>query len=277
MTAIIFVLMIIIFILYFFAAGLSVSDLEAAADNKWLIYAQIAAFTATSFGMYALFERKKGWPLGLKQHGGALWAVHGLLTGAILMTISSVLIWVLGGIDWQWVGFNRAVLRSLLDGLILFTCVAIYEEILARGYIQGLVKYHYGIISAIVVSSILFAVMHGFNPGTFDSPFPIINLLLAGILLSLSRELSGGLWMPIGLHLTWNYFQGHVYGFSVSGTDPVPSLLDATSAGPALLSGGSFGVEGSFISTVVTVIGIIAVYFIYRKKDARQDRFFLSK
>lgn len=268
MMAIVFVLIIILFIIYFIAAGLSVSDLEAAVDNKWLIYAQIVAFTAAAFGMYALFERKKVWPLGLKQPNGALWAVHGLLAGAILMTVSSVLIWVLGGIEWQWIGFNQAVLRSLLDGLILFICVAVYEEILSRGYIQGLVKYHYGQTSAIIVSSILFAVMHGLNPGTFDSPFPIINLLLAGILLGLSRELSGGLWMPIGLHLTWNYFQGHIYGFSVSGTDPVPSVLDAVATGPAPLSGGSFGVEGSFISTLVTMIGIIAVYFFYSRKDA---------
>jgi hypothetical protein len=58
----------------------------------------------------------------------------------------------------------------------------------------------------------------------------------------------------------------------VSGTDPVPSLLDADAAGPAPLSGGSFGVEGSFITTLVTVIGIIAVFFIYRKKNSNPMR-----
>ncbi|WP_424769415.1 lysostaphin resistance A-like protein [Paenibacillus sp. sgz302251] len=223
-------------------------------------------FTIAAFMMYAFFERKRGWPLGLKQPRGAIWTVRGLLTGIILMSVSYLLIWSFGGIDWTWVGFSVDVNRSLLDGLILFTCVAVYEEIFSRGYVQGLFKYHYGSKAAIIISSLLFALMHGFNPGTFDSPFPIINLMLAGILLAVAREVSGGLWMPIGIHLTWNYFQGNIYGFKVSGTDLVPSVMETELTGPVPLSGGTFGLEGSFITTLVTILGISAVYLIYKRK-----------
>ncbi|MNZ88491.1 CAAX amino terminal protease self- immunity [compost metagenome] len=135
---------------------------------------------------------------------------------------------------------------------------------MARGYVQGLIKFHYGQNAAIVVSSLLFAIMHGMNPGTFDSPFPIINLTLAGVLLAVSREVSGGLWMPIGIHLTWNYFQGYIFGFQVSGTETAPALLETTITGSQALSGGSFGVEGSFITTLILILGIVAVRYMYR-------------
>ncbi|WP_169507487.1 CPBP family intramembrane glutamic endopeptidase [Paenibacillus harenae] len=259
------VLLIIVFLIYFMLAGFSISDLEGAISSQWAIYAQMIVFMAAAFGMYALFERKRGWTFGLKQPGAVPWAIRGLLAGFLLMTVSALLIWLLGGIEWEWIGLNQLVLHSLLDGLLLFVGVAVYEEIFSRGYVQGLIRYHYGSIVAITVSSLLFAILHGFNPGTFDSPFPIINLLLAGILLAVSREVSGGLWMPIGLHLTWNYSQGYVYGFKVSGTDTVHSVLATVITGPDVLSGGAFGAEGSLITTIVTLAGIAAVYVTYRK------------
>lgn len=269
MLVFVFILLIILFIAYFFAAGLTTSEIGGLLESDLLIYTQNAAFIAAVLTMYALFERRKGWNLGLRQQRSVLLSVHGLLAGFILISAASVLIWALGGVEWQWIGLNREVRFSLLEGLALFIGVALAEEILSRGYIQGLIKYHYGSIAAITASSILFALMHGFNPGVFESPFPILNILLAGILFALSRELTGGLWMPIGLHLTWNYFQGYIYGFSVSGTDPIPSVLRAVAAGPAALSGGSFGVEGSSISTIILVLGIIAVYYFYRGKEVK--------
>ncbi|MBD2872762.1 CPBP family intramembrane glutamic endopeptidase [Paenibacillus arenilitoris] len=263
---IVIVLLVIVLIAYFVFSGSSLMDLEAAVSDEWSIYAQMIVFTIAAFGMYALFERKRGWPLGFMQKSAALWTVRGMLAGILLMSASAALIWLLGGAEWHWIGFNRTVILSLLDGAVLYAAVAVYEEFFARGYVQGLIRYHYGSITAVVVSSILFALMHGFNPGSFESPLPMVNLWLAGVLLAVSREASGGLWLPIGLHLTWNYFQGYVYGFRVSGTDNVPSVIESTASGPVALSGGSFGVEGSFVTTIITIAGIAAVYAIYNGK-----------
>lgn len=266
LMVIMFVFIILALIGYFLVTGFSTSKFENIASSGTLIYAQMIGFIVAIFLMYAFFERKKGWALGIKQRGAVVFTIQGLLTGAILISLSSVLIWALGGIEWEWIGFNREVNISLLKGFLLFTGVALSEEILSRGYVQGLLKHHYGSTAAIITSSILFALLHGSNPGILDSPFPLLNIFLAGLLLALARELTGGLWMPIGLHLTWNYFQGYVYGFSVSGTDTVPSLLQTINNGPNALSGGSFGVEGSFTSTLVLLIGIIAVYYYYMDK-----------
>lgn len=257
---------ILIFIVYFLAAGLDDSSLEAFVESKWQIYLQMAVFTLAAVLMYVLFERNRGWPLGLKQQKGAASFANGLLLGAMMITMSALLVWSFGGMEWEWVGFQRTVLRSLLDGLILYACVAFYEEFFSRGYLQGLIKYHYGAVSAMIVSSILFTALHAFNPGMTETPFPIVNLFLVGILLAYTRELSGGIWMPVGIHFTWNWFQGCVYGFKVSGTELVPSLIRTTITGPVPLSGGSFGIEGSYIATLITLLAIIAVWSFNRTR-----------
>ncbi|MUT68763.1 CPBP family intramembrane glutamic endopeptidase [Paenibacillus sp. NEAU-GSW1] len=267
-----FIAMIIIGVIYAIVAvssGQKLTDITASAENSLFMgIAQTAFFAASALGMYALFERKKGWALGLRQNNGLSQAVQGLIAGIILITISAVLIWAFGGISWETSDFNKDVAVSLLQGLLLFVCVAVSEEIYSRGYIQGLLRYHYGSKAAIMVSAVLFTLLHSMNPGMFESPLPFLNLLLAGIILALARELTGGLWWPIGLHLTWNYLQGNVYGFKVSGKEMESAVLTATDNGPAWLSGGSFGIEGSLVSVVVLVLGTLCVAYIYRKPNA---------
>lgn len=236
-------------------------------ENKWISVIQFVAFIGVSFAMYAWFERKKGWSLGIKQQKAGILTVHGLLAGIILISVSAIIIWLVGGISWKLAEFNQELVISLLGGILLFIGVALSEEIFSRGYVQGLLRYHYGPTVAIIVSSVLFSLMHSMNPAVFSSPFPILNIILAGVIMAVARELTGGIWWPVGLHLTWNFFQGYVYGFQVSGTDPVPSVLQATDNGPSAISGGAFGAEGSLVSVIVLLLGITAVYYFYRGKN----------
>ena len=162
LMVIMFVFIIFALIGYFLATGFSTSKLENIASSGTLIYAQMIGFIVATFMMYAFFEPKKE-GAGIKQRGAVVFTLQGLLTGAILISLSSVLIWALGGIEWEWIGFNREVNISLLKGFLLFTGVALSEEILSRGYVQGLLKHHYGSAAAIISSSILFALLHGSN------------------------------------------------------------------------------------------------------------------
>ncbi|MGO4274434.1 lysostaphin resistance A-like protein, partial [Paenibacillus sp. TAF58] len=146
---------------------------------------------------------------------------------------------------------------------LLFVGVAVNEELFARGYLQGLVKIRFGTISGITVSTVVFAFLHTFNPGMWNSPLPILNLLLAGLLFALSREYSGGLWMPMGMHLSWNFFQGCIFGFEVSGT-PMSSLMKTEIQGASLISGADFGAEGSLVTTIILILGIVLITTYYR-------------
>lgn len=226
------------------------------------LWAQILGFIAGSLAGYGLFERRKGWALGL--HSRRLWPElgKGAIIGLALITASCGLIWGFGGVritSFQW---NETIGIECLWGLFMFTGVAINEELFARGYVQGLIKHRFGAKTGVVSSALLFALLHAFNPGIWHTPLPLMNLLLAGFLFGVCREVSGNLWMPIGLHLSWNFFQGSIYGFLVSGTR-VESVFRVEQSGSTILSGGSFGAEGSLITSVILVLGILFVYNYY--------------
>lgn len=249
------------------SSGASPEEAATSVSNSMFVkYLQCILFIVGAYAMYVFFERQKGWTMGLKQQHGSRNLIYGALAGIILVTLSTAVIRLFGGISWEASAWNTELSLSLLEGFLLFSAVAISEEIYSRGYIQGLLRYNYGTTAAIIISSLLFALLHGMNQGVFNSPIPFINLILAGVIMALARELTGGLWWPIGLHLTWNFFQGYIYGFNVSGVVPPHSVLRTADNGPAWLSGGTFGIEGSLISIVLLIIGIIGVYFLYLKK-----------
>lgn len=88
----------------------------------------------------------------------------------------------------------------------------------------------------------------------------------AGILLGISYIFTKNLWFPIALHFSWNFFQGPIFGFQVSGTNS-ETLISQTINGNELLTGGQFGLEGSIIATVLCSLGILLFWMIYKKQN----------
>ncbi len=117
---------------------------------------------------------------------------------------------------------------------------------------------------ALIVSSVLFSAMHLSNANM--SLIPFINIVLAGLLLGIYYIHKQNLWFPIGMHLTWNYFQGPVLGFEVSGTKTY-TLITQNIEGNALITGGEFGFEGSLLATFIMIIAITVIHFQFRKID----------
>lgn len=220
---------------------------------------QSVAFILAAFVVYISFERRKRWPLGWRCSKALIEVVQGMILGIVLIAIVFLIIWLLGGLNivvFQW---NASIFQSLVLAVVLFVPVAISEELFSRGYVQGLIKNEFGTIPAILVSAGLFTLLHAMNPDVFSSPFPVVNLFLAGLLFGISRERSGSLWMPIGLHFTWNLLQGSLFGFPVSGM-PVESIIVHDTAGSNVVSGGNFGAEGSIVATVVLLAGTFLIY-----------------
>ncbi len=219
---------------------------------------QALGFIAAVILMRVLFERKSSWRLGWRQvHPGKMLGL-GLIIGIAMITVSFLGIWLMGALDVRAVSPKPGLIKDLLLSAVMFTFVAINEELIARGYIQGLVTSKFGAVTGIIVSSLLFALLHSANHAVFQNPLPMINLLLAGLLFAVSRRRTGGLWMPIGIHFAWNFFQGNIYGFAVSGMK-VESLLTSSPKGAEWLSGGSFGAEGSLVSVLVLALMLVII------------------
>lgn len=154
---------------------------------------------------------------------------------------------------------------DLLFSFLFFVLVAFAEEIMVRGYILGcLLRTGMNRFLALAISSVIFALLHVFNPSI--AFLPMLNLVLAGVLLGSVYLYTRNLWLSISLHLFWNWIQGPVLGYEVSGNSFHSSLLILRLPGPNLLSGGAFGFEGSLICTILMVIAIVGVIGWYEKR-----------
>lgn len=147
--------------------------------------------------------------------------------------------------------------------LFLFIMVGFAEEIYGRGFIMSTLRQTKSIPAIIIISSIIFALLHSGNSGI--SIIPYINLFLVGVLFAYMYLKSANLWMCIGYHITWNYFQGNVFGFKVSGTSN-NGILTTYYETDNVFNGGAFGPEGGLFVTVVILLGFIVVNRIYKDK-----------
>ncbi len=190
----------------------------------------------------------------------------GMGLGALLMAGVFVIEWALGWLTvvrpFDAAGHDTPFPIAILGPLILFLCVGIYEELWSRGYqlknlAEGLnFKFwspNVAIVLSTLITSILFGLLHAGNPNA--TVISTVNISLAGVFLALGFLLTGELAIPIGLHITWNFFQGNVFGFPVSGTNAGPTFLAIQQGGPDVWTGGSFGPEAGLIGIGAMVVG----------------------
>ncbi len=143
---------------------------------------------------------------------------------------------------------GTAALGGVLLVLVAWLVQASGEEVLFRGFLlQGV-----GVRSlwvGVVVQAVLFAVAH---QQALGSPVALFNLVLFAVFAALWALRQGSLWGVIGFHAAWNWVQGNIAGIAVSGNEaPGGTLVRLVPDGPAALSGGAFGVEGSLVVTAV--------------------------
>lgn len=225
-----------------------------------VIYMSGLVCTLLAVGIFRKFIDKKSMlSLGFKfkEYRNDLFA--GMGWGFVLILIVFLVLWLSGIVNVTGIRFNPL---SVFIYFILFIIVALNEEILMRGYILSNLMDSMNKYVALFFTSILFSVMHLINANA--SIFSTCNLFLAGILLGVYFIHKGNLWFPIGMHLTWNFFQGPVFGFRVSGyvTD---SIITQDITGSELITGGEFGMESSIITTITMIILITLIHYKYRK------------
>lgn len=188
------------------------------------------------------------------------WAL-GAFLGASLYTACAVSLMLLGYYKIE--GFNPVVF--LLPNVALAIKSGIFEELLFRGILHKSVEDMFGSWAGIAASSLVFGLLHLLNPAATLGGAIYISIE-AGLLLSAAYMVTRRLWICMGLHMGWNYFQSAVFSGVVSGSVTEPGLLKATIEGPAWLTGGAFGMEHSIFALVYcTSAGVILLMIAIRR------------
>ncbi len=179
----------------------------------------------------------------------------GLLLGAALMGAIVLVCMGLGWLSWE-VDANPSpvpVTSALWLAFLLFPA-AFSEELLFRGYPFMVLQRAFGIGATLVVTSVLFGLLHWANPGATNGVLPLVNLVLAGVLLGVAYWRTQSLWFATGLHYGWNVTMAAT-DLPVSGLEFDMHALSPSYSGPEIWTGGGFGPEGGMLTTIATILG----------------------
>ena len=200
--------------------------------------------------------------LGLSLKGWGRSLLRGALFVVFLYAVGFGLSLLLGAVEVAGVLFSPI---SLLVSLLLYFFVAVTEEVIGRGFILGrMLDGGINKFVALFISAVLFSLMHLFNPNFAFVPF--LNIMLAGCFLGASYIYTRNLCFPIALHWFWNWIQGSVLGYKVSGNEfSNENLLILHFPEENLINGGTFGFEGSILCSLLLVLGTVIILRHYYK------------
>jgi membrane protease YdiL (CAAX protease family) len=184
--------------------------------------------------------------------------LKGSLIGFVLLVLCALLAYFNGNVTFT-VGKINVLL--FIGYFIYYIFVAIFEELLFRSFSLRVFTERYPIAIAILVSSILFGLAHLGN--YYFNWIAMVNITLAGALFSIFILQKRNIAWAIGLHFGWNFTQGTILGYQVSGNNSL-GLLSAKPVGASYLSGGNFGIESSLFCTLIMVI--LIAYLLIRYK-----------
>jgi uncharacterized protein len=272
--------------LMFIAFGYAGGQLAAQIPNAAISQAAFAIFyLATAMGATWIagrfLDRRRFAAFGFHLNAG-WWAdlAFGLALGAVLMSgIVAAMIYA------GWATVNEVSVTDLGVPIavafgvkaLLYVAVGVNEELVFRGYwlkniSEGFSRFggNVAILIAILISSSLFGLAHIPNElagGAHTTELALFNIMLAGLMLAIPYLLTGELAISIGIHITWNLFQGSVFGLAVSGMHDETSLITVESGGPDFWTGGDYGAEGGLLATIAIGFSLlISVAWIRMRK-----------
>ncbi|MFB6207604.1 MAG: lysostaphin resistance A-like protein [Haloglomus sp.] len=196
-----------------------------------------------------------------------------LMLGVFLLGVAAG--WVrIVGIAYAASGFS--LLGTAAGSLVVFVAVSVAEELAVRGYLltnlaEGLrvgpVTGRAALGLAVLLTSGLFGLLHAGNPNA--TLVSTATIALAGVFLAAGYALTGELALPLGLHFSWNYAQGVLFGFPVSGIQLGVAVVRTRETGPDLVTGGRFGPEAGLLGVAAILVGVAAIAWWARARTGR--------
>lgn len=205
-------------------------------------------------------DKKSFESLGFARKGYSNEAGLGFFSALALLGIGSVILITAGYLSFIAASFDAS---ALLLEIAIMMVVAFVEELLFRGYLLNNLMKSMNKWGALSITAALFSLFHGSNPDV--TLFAVINIFLAGLLLGINYIFTKNLWFSIFFHFAWNYFQGPVLGYEVSGLK-LTSLLQQSMSGPEAWTGGPFGFEGSLLCPLLFIVAIFFFSYVFDKR-----------
>jgi membrane protease YdiL (CAAX protease family) len=233
-----------------------------------ILIAAIAGTTGTTIAR-RYFDKKTMLSFGLKLDGQAIkdWLYGFLLSLLMVGSIFLLLLWF-GLLEFESVNPNFFSLKFLQNFLLMFIALVVltawWEELVFRGYLLQNMISGMGKNWAVIISCILYGAVHASNPNAGILSSSII--VLFGFMRLYGYLRTSQLWLSMGMHAGWNFFQGPVFGFGTSGYE-TESILIHKLNGSDWLTGGKFGPEGSVFTILIVIIAILSMYWWTRGRE----------
>ena len=260
------------FLVDFFSPGNGIASIQEFFYHYFLYY-ELFSFVVILFLFIfwvKVIEKNALSSLGFVKRNWLKYLGWGIMFSLVQMGVIALVYQVSGIGSFE---LNELSLEPILFILGLFPFWLLQggtEEVATRGWLLTRIATRTNLPLAIAISSSLFGILHMGNAGvTFLS---VLNIILDGVLAGLLFIYTDSIWLVVAQHGTWNYVQGNLLGFQVSGTGADASIFSFTmGSGPDWLTGGAFGAEGSIITTLVLLVSLVIVYRLGERKEKFDD------
>lgn len=238
-------------------------SVNAAKENPWLclVLGVLTAVLAVLVYGWVVRRTERRPSTEVAKTGAGAAIGRGMLIGVALFGAVIANIAFLGHYEVNGMGSVTGAV-----GLFGFmAAAAVTEEVIFRGVLFRIVEERTGTWIALALTGAVFGLVHLFNPhATLWGATAIA--IEAGGMLAAAYAATRNLWVPIGLHFGWNFAAAGIFSTEVSGNNTAQGLLDAATSGPALITGGDFGPEGSVYSVLFGVLLTIAFMWLARRR-----------
>ena len=252
---------------------LALRNIPLFFNNKDLLSLLITLFSFVFISLLVFFrvkviEKRSFSSIGFNKNNWLKKYSLGFLIGLAMMSIIVLILLPFGYITIeknpiQPVGVSA--IASVLVILFGWIIQGATEEIVTRGWLLNILSTKYNIGVGLLISSTLFGLMHLTNPNV--NYIAVINIILVGLFYGLYVIKTNDLWAVCGMHSAWNFAQGNIFGFKVSGLDiSVGSLIDLNLVGSDFVTGGIFGPEAGITATFILLASIGILLFIDKKR-----------
>ncbi|GAA0092226.1 type II CAAX endopeptidase family protein [Paraclostridium bifermentans] len=246
-------------------------------QNLIIQFVQLLAFGLISsivFIWVLAIEGREISTLGFYKESWLVKYASGLLIGLLMMSTVVFILYIFGFITIETNSLQPVGTAALLNISIILIGWLIQgatEEIVTRGWLMNVLGARYNITVGLILSSVFFGLIHSENPGI--NYVAMLNIVLVGILLGLIVINTGSLWVACGIHSAWNFAQGNIFGFQVSGNDVgVGSIVDLNLVGNEFITGGQFGPEAGMVCSFVILVLIVIMLFLSKRDSLKNIR-----